>query len=89
MAKGPSEDAMSQIKIRRDPGLRGGLPLIEDSLVSVQEVIAEIWLGATPQQAAQRLDVSIAAVWAALAYAADQLEDELDRIAAGRPPFTG
>jgi uncharacterized protein (DUF433 family) len=78
---------MAQIRIRRDPAMRNGLPLIEDSLVSVQEVIAEIWLGASPQQAAQRLDVSVGAVWAALAFAADQLEDELDRIAAGKPPF--
>lgn len=88
MARDRSEEAMAQIRIRKDQHVRGGLPVIEDTLVSVHEVIAEIWLGATPQQASQRLDVPVAAIWAALAYAADQLEDELDRIAAGRPPFS-
>jgi uncharacterized protein (DUF433 family) len=88
MNKDWSQEAMAQIRIRRDPAVRDGLPLIEDTLVSVQEVIAEIWLGATPAQAAERLDVTVPAIWAALAFAADQLEDELDRIAAGRPPFT-
>lgn len=82
------ETPMAQIRIRREATVRNGLPVIEDSLVSVQEVISEIWLGATPQQAAERLDVSVQAIWAALAYAADQLEEELDRIAEGRPPFT-
>lgn len=80
---------MAQIRIRRDPDVRDGLPLIEGTLVSVQEVIAEIWLGATPLQAAERLEVTVPAIWAALAFAADQLEEELDRIAAGRPPFSG
>ena len=73
--------------IWRDPEVRGGAAVVGATLVTVGEILTEISLGATPDEAAHRLPgIGVVDVWEALAYAAEEMEDEMLVFTRGLPP---
>lgn len=54
--------------IMRDPKLRGGRPIIAGAGVTVRTIVGYYKLGLTPEETADRMDLDLASVYAALAY---------------------
>ncbi len=54
--------------IMRDPKLRGGRPIIAGTGVTVRTIVGYYKLGLTPEEMADRMDLDLASVYAALAY---------------------
>jgi uncharacterized protein (DUF433 family) len=54
--------------IIKDPKLRGGRPIIAGAGVTVRTIVGYYKLGLTPEETADRMDLDLASVYAALAY---------------------
>lgn len=54
--------------IARSPELRGGRPVIAGTGVTVRTVVGHYKLGLTPEEISDELNLSLASIYAALAY---------------------
>jgi uncharacterized protein (DUF433 family) len=54
--------------IIRDPDLHGGRPILAGTGVTVRTIVGYYKLGLTPEDIADQMDLSLALVYAALAY---------------------
>lgn len=65
-----------QARITIDPEIRHGKPVIHGTRVPVSRVVADLAGGASIEDTARQYDIDEADVRAALAYAAERVDDE-------------
>ncbi|MEC4814239.1 MAG: DUF433 domain-containing protein [Scytonema sp. PMC 1069.18] len=76
--------------IVRTPGICGGRPRIEDSRITVQNIIIDIRAGLTPEEILQnKTHLSLAKIYAALAYYYANKEEIDANIAAEEAAWEG